>query len=692
MAADEALLSQRIRLPSSPPIFVLPLNLTLEDLHAIEESLSKCGATLTYDVGEAGIVIGKITQKKRAALEMRIKGQWTEEIVVSTEALRDRFGKPSDIESPGRAFDVPEGMITVVRLAWLLDSLKAKKPLPLLQYIVYNGRKIEAKDGAPKLVTSTTLPVSASNILERAKADMAASSRSQGSPFGTPQTTRWKPRSFHTKAHNSTDKVRQESRSRSSSAERQAAAEKLTLMRQTTSEKEAAENLPPAPDWVKDNISYACQRSAFLHCPNEAFIDQLQKIRRIRELTLDEIGVRAYSTAIASIAAYNYPLRSAKEVLRLPGCQNKVANLFLEWKRSPTKSLEAAEALDNNPELRTLALFNDIWGVGPRAARDFYHRRGWRDLDDVVEHGWNSLTRVQQIGVKYFDELLIPIPRVEVEAIEETIIRNARKARPDADKDGYGIESIVVGGYRRGKEMSGDVDIILSHRDPKITQNLAYDIVASLEEEGCITHTLVLNLTNSERDQHPAPVKPDGEGAKFDTLDKALLVWQDPDYQGELPATSAGIFEADDTEEEGEAEVEYGDMEDIGDRTLRPKAKRKTPKGEHQRRRTVKQNKVAISHAHNTNPHRRVDIIISPWRTVGAAIVGWTGDKTFERDLRRFAKVEKYWKFDSSGVRDRATGKIIDLEGGGETWRERERMVLDGMGVKWRPPVERCSR
>jgi len=95
----------------------------------------------------------------------------------------------------------------------------------------------------------------------------------------------------------------------------------------------------------------------------------------------------------------------------------------------------------------------------------------------------------------------------------------------------------------------------------------------------------------------------------------------------------------------------------------------------------------------NPNPHRRVDIIISPWRTVGCAVLGWSGDTTFERDLRRWAKTAHSWKFDSSGVRERTMGgKVIDLERGGATWEEREKLVMEGLGVGWRPASERCTR
>ena len=78
--------------------------------------------------------------------------------------------------------------------------------------------------------------------------------------------------------------------------------------------------------------------------------------------------------------------------------------------------------------------------MGARTARQFYHERGWRDLDDIVEFGWSTLTRVQQLGLKYYDELLQPIPRGEVEAIAAVIRSHAVEVRDD------GIEMVIVGG------------------------------------------------------------------------------------------------------------------------------------------------------------------------------------------------------------------------------------------------------
>ncbi|KAJ6151626.1 hypothetical protein N7470_007223 [Penicillium chermesinum] len=402
------------------------------------------------------------------------------------------------------------------------------------------------------------------------------------------------------------------------------------LLRQTTSEEENPP--PPLPDWVRDQVLYACLRSTPLETPNEDFISTLLKIRHIRELTLDEIGVRAYSTSIAAVAAYPYKLSRPSEILALPGCDSKIANLFLEFQSNEGRGVAAADALEADPTLRTLNHFSQIWGVGAKTAREFFYRRGWRDLNDIVEHGWDTLSRVQQIGVKYYDELQIGIPRAEIESIARVVQAHANKVRPGIDGD---IECILVGGYRRGKDPCGDVDLILSHPDEICTRNLIVDVVASLEKAQYITHTLSLHLTTTSRDQQTLPYRGEGAGHHFDTLDKALVVWQDPGRAGEAH----------------------------GSRSM------------------------------SSNPHRRVDIIISPWRTVGCAVLGWTGDKTFERDLRRYAKKAHGWKFDSSGIRDRVVnGQVLDLEHGGRTWEEREKLVMEKVGIGWRPPNERCTR
>lgn len=247
---------------------------------------------------------------------------------------------------------------------------------------------------------------------------------------------------------------------------------------------------------------------------------------------------------------------------------------------------------------------------------------GWRDLDDVVEYGWSSLSRVQQIGVKFYDEFQLKIPRQETEAIASVILAHAHRVDP-------GFQMVIVGSYRRGKPASGDVDVVLSHPDETQTLDIIEKLVSSLEKSSFITHTLSVWTKNSERGQAPVAWKGEGRpaGSGFDTLDKAMVVWQNPeDHDG---------------------------------------------------------------------PHRRVDIIISPWKTAGCAILGWSGETTFQRDLRRYCKAKMGFKFDSSGVRNRADGSWVDLEsserGPAPDMETAERRVFEGLDLEWRPPAERCT-
>jgi DNA polymerase IV len=659
-----------------PPILVLPTHLDLDELHALEENLTQNGATLTYDISEAKIVLAQIRQAKRAALELRSRGLWTEEITPREATLegptakRRRRGRVDELDVKTQVIDLAScgdhgedekekrynplssplsasfgvtddaSHIKVVKLEWAQLSLRQSVLLPIDFYTVYYARIIPTPakppdrmkpDNPTHSVPGLSNASVSTHILRRAMED--ASSKPTpltftGSRF---ETRRAQPRPEAPSSQSRTPPK---------------------LYRETTSEHDEIIPLPPAPDWVKSNVLYACMRSAPLHPPNERFMEQLIKIRRIRELTLDEIGVRAYSTSIAAIAAYPYEFRSPKEVLALPGCDVKIANLFVEFKNSSDGTLEAARALEEDPALSTLYQFYNIWGVGAKTAREFYYHKGWRDLDDIIEYGWNNLSRVQQIGLKYYDEFADGIPRQEVVAIAKTVLLHAKLVRPESVYDGKGLECITVGGYRRGKEVCGDIDLILSHRDERVTKDLVLDIVRSLETEGWVTHTLALHMTNTHRDQQTLPFR--GEirrQHRFDSLDKALVVWQDPNF-----------------DQQSDTGGETGGEVNLSDTSSNRKVK-------------------------NPNPHRRVDIIISPWRTLGCAVLGWSGDTTFERDLRRYAKKAHGWKFDSSGIRERTSGgQVIDLEGKGNTWEERERLVMEGLGIGWRPAVERCTR
>ncbi|MCJ1478127.1 hypothetical protein MMC13_006803 [Lambiella insularis] len=529
--------------------------------------------------------------------------------------------------------EFPEDMVKVVKLSWFQESQRTGRLLPLEAYTVYRGRLSQRTE-----IERTTAQTQAASALHRFPQDSRDAARGTVSSNSevenmAHETSEKSGKSAHT------DRALQQGSGRRmfgpswkrAKDKKSPAPRPVHLLRETTSEHDEgiSSTLPEMPQWVKEHKLYACERSTPLYTPNDNFIAELKKIKLARVLTGDEIGVRAYSTSIASLAAYPHKLSSTKEVLALPGCDHKIAHLFYEWET--TGRIQAVDEIDRDPALTILRDFYNIWGVGAKTAREFYYDRKRKDRDDLIEFEWHSLSRVQQIGLKYYDEFELKISRSEVEYIASVVTYHAKKVADD------GIECVVVGGYRRGRTENGDVDIIVSHPDESVTDHLISSIVNALVSSGWITHTLSISTANSDRGQQPVSYRFGDEkrGTGFDTLDKALVVWQDPTWSAEDPG------------------------------------------------------------AKNPNVHRRVDIIVSPWRTVGCAVAGWTSGTTFQRDLRRYAKYRKGWKFDSSGVRERGTGKWVDLErwtdvkARAKTWQEAERRVFEGLGLEWREPEER---
>ncbi|KAH7413034.1 hypothetical protein BKA64DRAFT_692260 [Cadophora sp. MPI-SDFR-AT-0126] len=627
-----------------PPIYILKNGFESDPdlLHKIEEQLGN----VKYDMNETKLFIGVSTTKGRIAYELRKLGLYTVDVTQGSSTPVDdanaevgNYGKSpkppkkrrkatthedgkevislstdsdtppnSDTEShmetlsPKRARNAPRksdasrktldnDTVKVYKLGWFEDSVNAKKLLPRGPYLVYEGRivakPIQRASGSTQLADRT-------GILSRARADTPppSSQRSYGHR--------------HKKINSQTAPM---------------------LYQEDTADHEHEEKLPELPDYLR--TTYSCQRPTPMHGPNDEFIRLLKIIKKARIIDEEEKKRHTYHSAIASLAAYPFTITSRGEIIRLPCCGEKFANLWHEW--SKTGRIQEVEDIVKDPRMNILNIFYDIYDVAATTAVKFYNN-GWTDLDDIVQYGWSSLSRSQQIGVKLYDDFQRRIPRAEVESIGSTVLDHANKFRE-------GFQMVICGGYRRGKPDSGDVDVMLSHPDENATEGLIRDLLDSLEDDEYITHQLQVSSRTSDRGQSPLEWKGSmpKSGSGFDTLDKGLVVWQDPEWP---------------TKEED-----------------------------------LKRN----SKAKNPNPHRRVDILITPWKTAGCAVVGWTGGTTFEMDIRRYCRHEKNLKFDSSGIRRLDDGAWVDLEKGGRDMLEKEKMVFSGLGLEWREPTLRCT-
>lgn len=306
--------------PELPRIFLLPTHLQADEVRELEARIP----TLTHDAREAGVILGRISRPERALFELRRLKLATEPVAleeaggeVGQGGKRGRSDMPElpskrprlsvsgalgtrQEEAHVATLDLsrgPEDIVLVLKLAWLLDSLEQGVALPADDYLLYRGRRLSS----PSLRDSSLgasqsrkeneaggqshVVRSSSAVLARAMEDQQ---RSNDSPYSK-RTAR--PRTGS-----------------SSTSEGRIRTGPPTLYHETTSEHDVP--LPLVPDFL--HTTYSCQRPSLVNPPNAAFIAELKAIRTLRLLRGDQVGVRAYSTSIASLAAYPHHLQRAQ--------------------------------------------------------------------------------------------------------------------------------------------------------------------------------------------------------------------------------------------------------------------------------------------------------------------------------------------------------------------------------------------
>ncbi|XP_065337607.1 DNA polymerase lambda-like [Cloeon dipterum] len=233
---------------------------------------------------------------------------------------------------------------------------------------------------------------------------------------------------------------------------------------------DAADAKVSRPDSVDEEV--AQEDSA----PNSVVIRELKRLATAYRNSGDQWRNFAYTKAISAIECHKKPIRSYEEALALPGLGEKMASKV--WELLQTGQLKKTEELCQTEEARVLALFNKVWGVGPTTAQNWF-AQGFRTLQDLQNKA--SLSRQQLIGLRYFEEINTKIPREEVEAVTETIRVAATKLEPDVWLE-------TCGSFRRGKQLCGDIDVVMSL--PIESEGFLQRLLASLKDCNFIVEDL----------------------------------------------------------------------------------------------------------------------------------------------------------------------------------------------------------
>ena len=206
----------------------------------------------------------------------------------------------------------------------------------------------------------------------------------------------------------------------------------------------------------------------------EKIIDALEQLKQREVANKQPFKVRAYATVIKNLKALETPITTLDDIKDVKGIGAKIHEKIKEILE--TGELKQLEKIDAN-----IKIINDltvVHGIGPVKAKELVEVHNIKSIDDLKQHP-ELLNDKQLLGLRYCEEFQKRIPFLEMKKHDEYIMDTIRKINPK-------IKAQIVGSYRRGAKDSGDIDVIITHDDPK-HDSILIDIVKALKNERYLT-------------------------------------------------------------------------------------------------------------------------------------------------------------------------------------------------------------
>ena len=214
---------------------------------------------------------------------------------------------------------------------------------------------------------------------------------------------------------------------------------------------------------------------------NEEFIEILGELKDIMQAQGETFRAKAYQTAQETIMMYEGDITDPNQLKGMKGIGETILSKLNEY--IETGTLKALEKGRKDP----IILLTKVYGIGPKKAKDLIEK-GIKTIEDLRENK-QLLNDVQQIGLKYYEDILEKIPRIEIDEYKSMF----DEAILDANIPGSKYE--IVGSYRRGKITSGDIDVIITNENDN---NKIFDkFIDLLKEKEILIEILTRGKTKS---------------------------------------------------------------------------------------------------------------------------------------------------------------------------------------------------
>lgn len=216
---------------------------------------------------------------------------------------------------------------------------------------------------------------------------------------------------------------------------------------------------------------------------NAHITKELEKVQEYHSNEGNVFEALAYRKAIGQIKKYPKKITECSEVSKLKCVGVKIGEKIKEILL--TGKCKKSAFVSNDSKNKIINTLMQIYGVGIKQANEFY-RKGITTIDQLKKISSELPANIQK-GLEYYNDIQIKIPRKEVKEIFEKVKEELLTILPEEV-----INAEVCGSYRRGKDLCGDIDILITRNDEGMIDGIIQTLVEKLMAKKVIVDILSL--------------------------------------------------------------------------------------------------------------------------------------------------------------------------------------------------------
>ncbi|XP_054350736.1 DNA-directed DNA/RNA polymerase mu isoform X1 [Pongo pygmaeus] len=396
---------------------------------------------------------------------------------------------------------------------------------------------------------------------------------------------------------------------------------------------------PLSPAWMP---AYACQRPTPLTHHNTGLSEALETLAEAAGFEGSEGRLLTFCRAASVLKALPSPVTTLSQLQGLPHLGEHSSRVVQELLEHGV--CEEVERVRRSERYQTMKLFTQIFGVGVRTA-DRWYREGLRTLDDLREQP-QKLTQQQKAGLQHHRDLSTPVLRSDVDALQQAVEEAVGQVLP-------GATVTLTGGFRRGKLQGHDVDFLISHPKEGQEAGLLPRVMRCLQDQ--VRASLLPKSHCWPMPPPPALSAPRGGLSHARLSPQGLILYHQHQHSSwESPTCLAQ-----------QSHMDAFERSFCIFRLPQPPG-------------------AAVGGSTRPCPSWkavRVDLVVAPISQFHFALLGWTGSKLFQRELRRFSRKEKGLWLNSHGLFDPEQKTFFHAAS--------EEDIFRHLGLEYLPPEQR---